>query len=108
LSKQFVFARPLEGSVDDIRVGVLDAIEMVFGYNWFGPVSAAPPQRIAQVFTSTLAAGGYGRVSPSEAEAHAIMIGGGVFGSPLPIIWVDPVGGRLHATAAAQRTCASS
>jgi hypothetical protein len=114
IARPDVFARALDERFDDIRVGVHDAIEVVFGYNWLGPVPAAPQHRIAQVFTSTLAAGGYGQVKPSDGAALSIirqlqraayagtllaaaslgksyavltMIGGGVFGNPHPVIW---------------------
>jgi hypothetical protein len=58
LARPDVFSRALEEGFADLRAGVHDAVEVVFGYDWLGPVPAAPAQRIAQVFTSTLAAGG--------------------------------------------------
>lgn len=45
---------------DRIRVGVHDAAQVVLGYNWDGEVEGSESRRIAQVFTSTVAGGGYG------------------------------------------------
>ena len=82
---------------------------MVLGANWVGPVR--PGVRIAQVFTSTLAAGLYGNLGPEllpvchhllraaylgtllaaaslrQRRVVLTMIGGGVFANPLPLIW---------------------
>ena len=96
---------------DLIRVGVHDDVEVVLGADWRGAVAGRP--RIAQVFTSTLAAGMYGggeRIAgPAEeicrqllraaylgtllaavdlgrTRAVLTMIGGGVFGNPHPLI----------------------
>jgi hypothetical protein len=107
------FGRAVEERFDDLRVGVHDNIEVVFGYDWLGPVPAPSP-RIAHVLTSTLAAGLYGRVRPSDAAMLSIvrqlqraayagtllaaaslgkafvvltLVGGGVFGNPVEIIW---------------------
>jgi hypothetical protein len=124
-----LFARSLEDRFDDLRSGVHDAVEVVLGYDWDGPVPRAPHHTIAQVLTSTLAAGGYGRIDPSNAamtsvvrqlqraayagtllaaaglgKSHAVLtlIGGGVFGNPIPLIWesilwaVDYVKPFLH------------
>jgi len=55
------FAEVLTRSAESIRVGVHDGIEAARGFAWDGP-AADPHPRIAQVFTSTLAAGGYGHV----------------------------------------------
>lgn len=55
------FADVLTRNADSIRVGVHDGIEAARGFAWDGP-AAEPHPRIAQVFTSTLAAGGYGHV----------------------------------------------
>jgi hypothetical protein len=123
------FARALEERFDDVRVGVHDAIEVVFGHAWDGPVRGAPQHTIAQVLTSTLAAGGYGRFDPSSTAMGTVvrqlqraayagtllaaanlgqshvgltLIGGGVFGNPIPTIWesilwaVDCVKPMLH------------
>lgn len=43
---------------DSICVGVHEGVQVAFGHGWGGPVPATPP-RIAQVFTSTIALGGY-------------------------------------------------
>jgi hypothetical protein len=48
----------LERDFGHIRVGVHDDVEVVFGTNWGGPVPPDAPA-IAQVFTSTMALGGY-------------------------------------------------
>lgn len=93
-----------------LRVGVHAGVEVAFGYNWGGPVEGC--REIAQVFTSTLALGGYSERGGGEALAlcrlllraaylgtllaalsldqrHVVLtlIGGGVFGNPLPLIW---------------------
>jgi hypothetical protein len=100
-------ARALEERFTEIRVGVHDEAQVVLGHAWDGAVEGEP--RIAQVFTSTLAAGGYGRgeafAGPVEticrqllraaylgtllaaldlgkSRAVLTMIGGGVFGNP--------------------------
>lgn len=51
-------AAVVEQNFNQIRVGVHDGAQVVFGYSRDGAVEGEP--RIAQVFTSTLAAGGYG------------------------------------------------
>jgi hypothetical protein len=106
------FARLLHDHFDEIEVGVHEGAQVVLGANWDGPVVGHGP--IAQVFTSTLAAGGYSRVDLSKGEWMNILrqlqraaylgtllaaastgqrrvvltlIGGGVFGNPLPLIW---------------------
>lgn len=101
-----VLARELEARFDEIRVGVHEGIEVVLGANWYGPVE--PGTRISQAFTSTLAAGGYGRPLPEVCRpllraaylgtllAAAVLgqervvltlIGGGAFGNPVPMVW---------------------
>jgi hypothetical protein len=107
-------ARALEDRFDDIRVGVHDGVDVVFGHDWLGPVSATEQPRIAHVLTSTLAAGLYGHVRTSDHEMLTIirqlqraayagtllaaaylgksyvvltLIGGGVFGNPVAIVW---------------------
>jgi hypothetical protein len=105
------FAAALEERFDLARVGVHDDIEVVFGHDWSGPVVGH--RRIAQVLTSTIALGGYGRDDGSSELARArrqllraaylgtllaaaelgkstvllTLIGGGVFGNPLSDIW---------------------
>lgn len=97
---------------EDIEVGVHERTEVVFGTHWDGPVLGRP--LIGQVFTSTLAAGAYGRVDFDDPRWHLVarqllraaylgtlaaaaatgqrrvvltLIGGGVFGNPIPVIW---------------------
>ena len=106
------FVEALEHRFDAVRVGVHDDVEVALGYNWDGAVEA--PRRVAQVFTSTLAAGLYGRLSDGDQGLVAVcrhllraaylgtllatralghrtavltLIGGGVFGNPIPLIW---------------------
>jgi hypothetical protein len=97
---------------DEIEVGVHENVQVVLGADWGGAVIGKP--HIAQVFTSTVAAGGYSRVDLSndnwliilrqiqraaylgtllaaaklrQRRAILTLIGGGVFGNPLPLIW---------------------
>lgn len=57
----------LESKFDCIRVGLHDNVEVVLGYNWNGSVLNAKNKRITQVFTSTVAGGGYdGRINLGE------------------------------------------
>jgi hypothetical protein len=104
-------ARAFEENFDRIQVGVHDGAQVVLGHAWDGAVEGEP--LIAQVFTSTLAAGGYGRGEPFRGPVEAIsrqllraaylgtllaaldlgkqrvvltMIGGGVFGNPHSLI----------------------
>ena len=105
-------AAALAKNFEQVRVGVHDDVEVVFGHDWDGPVPS-PQQRIAQVFTSTVALGGYSRDDGSSALAsvrrdvlraayfgtllgaaalrkHTVvltLIGGGVFGNPRDEIW---------------------
>ncbi|CAM9683525.1 unnamed protein product [Phaeothamnion confervicola] len=106
------FACLLEDHFDEIEVGVHEGVEVVLGANWDGPVQGR--RHISQVFTSTLAAGGYGRLdfadplnlriarqlqraaylgtltaaaALGQARAVLTLIGGGVFGNPLELIW---------------------
>ncbi len=113
------FAALLEEKFEALCVGVHEQVQVVLGCDWDGGVSGAAHRRIAQVFTSTMAAGMYGdlddegasrdRKSVSRilqalqrlaylgtllaAAAHGkdyvvlTLIGGGVFGNPLPVIW---------------------
>jgi hypothetical protein len=114
IRKPGLFARILEDRFDDIRVGVHDGIDVVFGHDWLGPVSTEERPRIAQVLTSTLAAGLYGHVRGSDPDMLVIirqlqraayagtllaaaslgkssvvltLIGGGVFGNPVAVVW---------------------
>lgn len=106
------FATLLEDHFDEIEVGVHEGVEVVLGANWDGPVHGRP--RVSQIFTSTLAAGGYGRLDFTDPlnlrivrqlqraaylgtltaaaalrqdRAVLTLIGGGVFGNPLELIW---------------------
>ncbi len=108
------FARLVQDRFEELRVGVHDGVEVVFGHDWDGPVPGAPNQTVAQVFTSTVAAGGYGPLDPADVDMNAIvrgllraayegtllaaaalgkshvvltLIGGGVFRNPIPVIW---------------------
>jgi hypothetical protein len=100
----------LEARFEAIRVGVHDGVEVILGYDWAGAVRAPGP-RIAQVFTSTVAGGGYSSltgahvdicrqllraaylgtllaaVSLGRSRVVLTLIGGGVFGNPMDIIW---------------------
>ena len=106
-------ANALRERFDNVRVGVHDHVEVVFGHNWGGPVPRGKDQRIAQVLTSTIALGGYSRGEQEGALAlvrrqllraaylgtllaavalgkHTVvltLIGGGAFGNPLRDIW---------------------
>lgn len=106
------FAEALRERFDAVRVGVHDDVDVVLGYNWDGGVEGA--RRIAQVFTSTLAGGGYSDRSLRDGALAAgcrqlqraaylgtllaalalgrrvvvlTLIGGGVFGNPPALIW---------------------
>ncbi len=106
-------ASALESRFDQIRVGVHSEAQVVLGYNWDGSVED-PQRRIAQVFTSTVAAGGYGGATALGTEFVPVcrqllraaylgtmlaavtlnrtpvvltLIGGGVFGNPVELIW---------------------
>jgi hypothetical protein len=105
-------AKALEARFDAIRIGVHDGVEVALGHDWAGGVDGA--RTIAQVFTSTLAAGMYGTLDDGDAAAMAIcrqlqraaylgtllaaaalgharvvltLIGGGVFANPIEVIW---------------------
>ncbi len=106
------WAERLQEHFEEIEVGVHEDVEVVLGANWDGPVEGRPV--ISQVFTSTLAAGMYGSVDFNEPSWRTIaqqllrgaylgtllaasssgrrravltLIGGGVFGNPLELIW---------------------
>lgn len=108
------FLRWLDERADELRVGLHCGVEVVLGYAWDGGVPEAPDLRIAQVFTSTLAGGGYsrGRLDPAWFQAVCerlqraaqlgtllgaaaagaervvlTLIGGGVFGNSIPMIF---------------------
>jgi hypothetical protein len=98
---------------ESIRVGVHESVQVVLGYDFEGSVDDSENRRIAQVFTSTVAAG-YSSAGMGAAEfehlcrqllrgaylgtllaaaalgqrrAVLTLIGGGVFGNPIPLIW---------------------
>jgi len=102
----------LKERFDSIRVGVHNNVQVVLGYDWAGAVEDSEHRRIAQVFTSTVAGGGYGGLVPGAFEAACrqllraaylgtllaaatlgrsrvvlTLIGGGVFSNPIPLIW---------------------
>jgi hypothetical protein len=104
----------LTARFESIRVGVHEEIQVVLGYDFEGAVTDSETRRIAQVFTSTVAGGMYGRGGLGGAEfegacrqllraaylgtllaaatlgqrlAVLTLIGGGVFGNPVPLIW---------------------
>jgi hypothetical protein len=97
-----------------IRVGVHEGVQVVLGYDFEGSVADSDQRRVTQVFTSTVAGGWYGRAGLQGAEfegacrqllraaylgtllaaatlrqrlAVLTLIGGGVFGNPIPLIW---------------------
>lgn len=129
LPRPAALAEALEVRFEELRAGVHDAVEVVFGYDWDGPVPGAPSQRIAQVLSSTIAAGLYGRLDTADPAMRAVvrelqraahfgallaaaalgksyavltLVGGGVFGNPIPMIWeamlwaMDAVHPLLH------------
>jgi hypothetical protein len=108
------FAAALEAGFDRVRVGVHDEAQVVLGHDWDGAVEDSPRRRITQVFTSTVAGGGYGgarsfgeafrpacrqtlcaaylgtllaAVALGRGTAVLTLIGGGVFGNPIDLIW---------------------
>jgi hypothetical protein len=105
-------AEALEQRFEKVRVGVHDGVEVVYGHDWGGRVPAGKKQRIAQVFTSTIALGySVGGSSPAfervrrqllraaylgtllaaiDLGKHTVvltLIGGGVFRNPRRDIW---------------------
>lgn len=112
IAQPSTFAQLLHDHFDQIEVGLHEGAQVVLGANWDGPVEG--PRHIAQVFTSTIAAGGYSKVprgdavwsdivaqlqraaylgtlraaaSTGQRRAVLTLIGGGVFGNPLEVIW---------------------
>jgi hypothetical protein len=104
----------LEERFDFLRVGVHDDAQVVLGYDWDGAVEDSAGRRIAQVFTSTVAGGGYGgevhlgdrfrdvsrhllraaylgtllaAVSLARTRVVLTLIGGGVFRNDPHTIW---------------------
>ena len=108
IADRAAFARSLDDRFESIAVGVHDHAEVVLG-----GVDAAPHRTIAQVFTSTIAAGMYGSLDQEAAGATICrqlqraaylgtllaaaalgerrvaltLIGGGVFANPIDAIW---------------------
>jgi protein-tyrosine phosphatase len=105
-------ADALEQRFEKLRVGVHDGVEVVYGHDWGGRVPSGKNQRIAQVFTSTIALGySVGGSSPAfervrrqllraaylgtllaaiDLGKHTVvltLIGGGVFRNPHRDIW---------------------
>jgi hypothetical protein len=105
-------AQFLEKHLDVVRIGVHDRVEVVLGYDWDGQVPGA--HTIAQVFTSTLAAGLYGHIPVGDPAFATIirqllraaylgtllaatalnkklvvltLVGGGAFGNPVGAIF---------------------
>lgn len=111
LADQGAAAKALQDGFERICVGVHEDVEVALGGDFLGPVPRG--QRIAQVYTSTLAVGySDGQQEPRAVEAicrsllraaylgtllaavatgqrRAVLtlIGGGVFGNPHPLIW---------------------
>jgi len=112
ITERSAFLAELENHFEDIRVGVHDEIPVILGYNWDGGVPGT--RRIGQVFTSTLAGGGYSGASAGDSNYRPIctallraaylgtllaavalgrpkvvltLIGGGAFGNPVRLIW---------------------
>ena len=102
----------LEAGFDRIRVGAHDDAPVLLGHDWDGAVEGDRP--VGQVFTSTVAGGGYGgsgslgaafepicrqllraaylgtvlaAVSLGRSPVVLTLIGGGVFGNPVGTIW---------------------
>jgi hypothetical protein len=111
-------AAALDARFDAIRIGVHDGVEVALGADWRGGVAGVPHRTIAQVLTSTMAAGMYGDLDEGDGSAMAIcrqlqraaylgtllaaaalgcdravltLIGGGVFANPVRVIW-DAIG----------------
>jgi hypothetical protein len=122
-------ARALEDQVDAVRVGVHDEAEVVLGYDWDGGIEG-PGRTVAQVFTSTVAAGGYSDLDTDnpvwaticrqlqraaylgtllaaaglgKGQVGLTLIGGGVFGNPMRLIWEALLGAADEVTAALHR-----
>lgn len=99
---------------ESIRVGVHEGVQVVLGYDFEGAVRDSERRLVAQVFTSTVAGGGYSGTSLVGGEFEEVcrqllraaylgtllaavtlrqrravltLIGGGVFGNPIPLIW---------------------
>jgi hypothetical protein len=108
------FAAVLEERFDEICVGVHTEIPVLLGYDWDGAVEG--DRRIDQVFTSTFAGRGFRKaagadnvdvyericgsllraaflgtllaaVANGRSKVVLTLIGGGVFGNPIPLIW---------------------
>ncbi len=73
VERQAAFARALEERFEDVRIGLHDGVEVVFGHDWDGPVPGAPGVTVAQAFCSTLAGGGYSRIEAGEPTMQTIL-----------------------------------
>ncbi|MEZ4300321.1 MAG: hypothetical protein R3B70_35575 [Polyangiaceae bacterium] len=100
-------ATALESQFDAIQVGVHADVQVALGYDWDGRVEDSERRRIAQVYTSTLAGGASPILAPvcrqllraaylgtllatailGRKRAVLTLIGGGVFGNPVALIW---------------------
>ena len=123
------YAGELESNWLDLRVGIHEGLEVVFGGNWDGGLPEDAPSRIGQALTSTVSGGLYGAdrlmgpegfraiarqllragyygtiLGAARAQARWVcltLIGGGVFGNPIDlifeaIVWaLDRAEGRL-------------
>ena len=112
IADRSAFRAALEDRFENLRVGVHDDVPVILGYDWDGAV--AGDRRIGQAFTSTFAGGGYSGASASDPNLRPIctallraaylgtllgasasgrdkvvltLIGGGVFGNPVRLIW---------------------
>jgi hypothetical protein len=104
----------LEKNFENVRVGLHESVQVVLGYDWDGAVADSEGRRISQVFTSTVAGGGYGgerklgaafrppcrlllraaylatllaAISLGKRRVLLSLIGGGAFHNPLSLIW---------------------
>ena len=104
----------LEERFDETRVGVHREVPVLLGYDWDGAVEG--DRRIDQVLTSTFAGRGFRKAAGAEnvdvyericgsllraaylgallaavanrrSRVVLTLIGGGVFGNPIPLIW---------------------
>lgn len=98
----------LEERFESIRIGLHERVEVSFGHQWGGALPTGGANTIAQVYTSTMALGGYsqsgkagavdacrqllraaylGTLLAGAATGHRrvvlTLIGGGVFGNPM-------------------------
>src|SRR5262249_44276108 len=67
-----VLLTALTDRFEAIRVGVHEGVQVVLGYDFAGAVDDSENRRIAQVFTSTVAGGGYSGAGLSAAECEGV------------------------------------